>query len=222
LGIARNLAGFQDTVDGVFEQAVNALKAAGAEIVDPVTLERAKFANDDEMVILEYEFKDGLNRYLAGRSPGPRTLEEVIQFNEREHALELPYFGQDIFKSAQARGPLTSPAYRTALERGRRAAGRDGIDKLIKAQKLDAIVAPTIGLPWVQDLLNGDHYQGGGASQYAAMAGYPHLTVPAGYVQGLPVGISFIGPAWSEAKLLAIGAAFEQATHARRAPALAP
>jgi len=220
LGVARNMAGFQESVDGVFEQAIRALQAAGAEIVDPVTLERAKSANDDENIILEYEFKDGLNRYLAGRSPGPRTLAELIEFNERERALELPYFGQEIFKSAQGRGPLTTPEYRTAVERARRAAGRDGIDKLLKAQKLDAIVAPTVGLAWVMDLVNGDHYTGGSASQYAAMAGYPHLTVPAGYAHGLPVGISFIGPAWSEAKLLAVGAAFEQATRARRAPRL--
>ena len=222
LGIARNLAGFQEPVDAVFEQAVHALKAAGAEIVDPVTLESGKFANDDENIVLEYEFKDGLNRYLASRSPGPRNLEELIAFNQRERALELPHFGQDIFESTQKRGSLTAPEYRTALERGRRAAGRDGIDKLLKAQKLDAIVAPTVGLAWTQDLVNGDHYNGGGASQYAAMAGYPHLTVPAGYARELPVGISFIGTAWSDARLLAIGAAFEQATHARRSPAMQP
>jgi len=220
LGIARNLAGFQKPVDAVFEQAVNALRAAGAEIVDPVTLNKAGTIDDDEAAVLLYEFKDGIERYLATRSSGPKTVAELIRFNVRERELEMPYFEQDLFEKAQGKGPLTTPEYRKALERSRRNAGREGIDKLLKAHRLDALVAPTVGLAWVQDLIGGDFYSGGSSAQYAAIAGYPHLTVPAGFARELPVGISFIGPAWSEAKLLAIGAAFEQVTHARRAPKL--
>jgi amidase len=220
IGVARNLAGFHEGVDAVFDQAVARLAAAGAVVVDPANLALSDEAGDSELVVLLYEFKDGLNRYLAGRPGAPRTLAEVIGFNERERALEMPYFGQELFLQAEAKGPLTDKAYRQARKISLDAAGRNGIDAVLRKHKLDALIAPTVGPAWTTDLINGDHFLGGDASSAPAIAGYPHITVPAGFVHGLPVGLSFIGSAWSEPTLIGLAYAFEQATLARRAPDL--
>ena len=177
----------------------------------------------DEFEVLLYEFKDGLNAYLGATDPSlpARSLEALIRFN-REHAdREMPWFGQEIFEQAEERGPLTDERYRTALERARRLAGEQGIDAALRGHRLDALVAPTGGPAWPIDLVNGDHF-GGGRSSAAAVAGVPNVTVPAGTVYGLPVGISFIGPAWSEPALLRIAYAYEQASRRRAVPRFLP
>jgi amidase len=173
--------------------------------------------------VLLHEFKADLNAYLAAlpASAPARTLEALIAYNEANASREMPYFGQELFVRAQARGPLTAPPYRAALARCRRLARTEGIDRTMDAHRLDALVAPTGGPAWPTDLLNGDHFTGG-SSTAAAVAGYPNVQVPAGYVHGLPVGISFFGRAWSEPVLLRVAFAYEQATRHRRAPAFLP
>jgi amidase len=222
LGVARNLAGFHEGVDQVFEQSLAALKAAGAELVDPADLKLPKQADDVELTVLLYEFKDGVNRYLRTRPGASQSLADLIRFNDEHHSEEMAYFGQELFLKAQAKGPLTDAEYRKAARRAKKMAGPDGIDAVLKKHHLDAIVAPTTGPAWSTDPVNGDHYLGGGASQAAAMAGYPHITVPMGFVHELPVGLSFIGTAWSEAQLIQYAYAFEQATHPRRDPKFLP
>jgi len=220
IGVARNLAGFDDRVDKLFEQAIEAMRAQGAIIVDKVEVKGGKPLDDAELTILHYEFKDGINKYLATRTGVPQTLAELIAFNEKESAREMPNFGQEIFIKSQESGPLTAREYTSAHARAHRLAGPQGIDAAFKKNRLDAIVAPTTGLAWTTDLVNGDRYTGGAASQSAAMAGYPHVTVPAGFVQGLPTGVSFIGTAWSEPKLIGLAYSYEQATRLRRPPKL--
>jgi amidase len=220
IGVARNLAGFDERVDKLFDQAIEALRAQGAVIVDKVEVKGGKPLDDAELTVLHYEFKDGLNRYLATRTDVPATLGDLIAFNEKESAREMPHFGQEIFITAQAKGPLTDRDYRAAAAKARRLAGAQGIDAALKQHRLDAIVAPTTGPAWTTDLVNGDRYTGGAASQSAAVAGYPHITVPMGFVQGLPVGVSFIGTAWSEPALIRFAYSYEQATRLRRPPKL--
>ena len=220
IGVARNLAGFDDRVDKLFEQAIEAMRAQGAIIVDKVEVKGGKQLDDAELTVLHYEFKDGLNKYLATRTDVPKTLGDLIAFNEKESAREMPNFGQEIFTISQAKGSLTDHEYRGAKARAHRLAGPEGIDAALKKHRLDAIIAPTTGLAWTTDLVNGDRYTGGAASQSAAMAGYPHITVPAGFVQGLPTGVSFIGTAWSEPKLIGLAYSYEQATKLRRPPKL--
>jgi amidase len=220
VGVVRSLGGFDARVDKVFDQAIAAMKAQGAEIIDPVEMKTGDKLGDDELLVLKYEFKDGLNRYLATRSDAPKTMAELIAFNDKEAARELQHFGQEIFIDSEAKGPLSSPEYRKVSARAKRAAGRDGIDAAMKKYKVDVLIAPTVGLAWKTDLINGDHYTGGNASQAAAVAGYPHITVPAGFVEGLPVGVSFIGGAWTEGRLIQYAYSYEQATKARRPPKL--
>lgn len=214
IGVARSLAGFHPAVDALFAQAIDRLRAAGAIIVDPADIELPKTLDDDELTILLYEFKDGLNRYLADRPSGPRTLAELIAFNEREHEREMPIFGQELFLQAQSKGPLTDAEYREAHARAGEAARR-GIDSALRQHRLDAIIAPTTGPAWLIDPVLGDQGVAGGASQPAAIAGYPHITVPMGEVQRLPVGLSFIGTAWSEATLIRLAFGFEQSAASR-------
>ncbi|GLC25584.1 amidase [Roseisolibacter agri] len=219
VGVAREFFGFHPQVDEVLEEALRAIRAAGAVLVDDVRLPtRGKF-DAGEFEVLLWEFKADLNAYLAARGPtaGVRTLADVIAFNERERAREMPWFGQELMVRAQAKTPLTDPKYRTTLARIRRQAGVQGIDAMLAAHRLDVVVAPTGGPAWVIDLLNGDHF-GGGFSSASAVAGYPHVTVPAGFVAGLPVGLSFFAGAWSDARLLRYAYAFEQATRLRRPP----
>jgi amidase len=219
LGVARNFCGFNPQVDRIFERSLAVLAAQGAELVDPANVAVTKELDDAEMEVLLYESKADLNAYLAGRGPevAVHSLADLIAYNESEQARVMPYFGQELLIMAEAKGPLTGRAYLDALETCRRLAAAEGIDAALAAGKLDAIVAPSGGPAWLTDLINGDHH-GGGSSSPAAVAGYPNITVPAGYIWGLPVGISFFAGAYGEPALLRIAYAFEQATHVRRPP----
>jgi amidase len=221
IGVLRKLAGFDDEVDVQFERALKVLKAQGAIVVDPVELPNADQLSADELVAMLYEFKDGLNRNLAARvGTSPRSLAELIAWNKAHAAQEMPWFPQDILVNAQAKGPLTDAAYIKAREKVRRLAGPEGIDAALAHDRLDVLVAPTVGPAFVTDLVNGDHVLGGNITSAPAIAGYPHITVPMGQVHGLPVGVSFVAGAFSEAKLIGIAYAYEQASHARRLPQL--
>ncbi|MGQ0385067.1 MAG: amidase [Gammaproteobacteria bacterium] len=220
IGVSRKgHSGYSPGVDRLLASAIEAMKSQGAEIVDPVDIPNVGKTGECELEILLYEFKDGLDRYLAGLGPAARvhTLAEVISYNEREREREMPYFGQDLFERAQKKGPLSEPDYLRHRAECRRLAGSEGIDAAIASHRLDALVAPTGAPAWPTDLVNGDHFLGG-SSGLAAIAGYPNISVPMGQLFGLPVGISFFGPAWSEARLIGIAHAFEQATRHRRAP----
>ena len=219
IGVMRHYAGFHEKVDAVFEQALAALRARGAVLVDPVEIPNADKIDKDEEIVLQYEFKDGINRYLGRRNGGgPRTLADLIQYNIDHATTEMPFFQQETFLQANARGPLTDPVYVEAHERYKRLAGPEGIDAALAKDHLDVLIAPTGGPAWVTDLVNGDHFLGGNVSSAPAIAGYPHITVPMGAVEGLPVGLSFVGPAWSEAKLISYAYAYEHATHAAHPP----
>lgn len=171
------------------------------------------------MVVLQYELKADLNAYLARLGPAApvHTLKQVIEFNDKNKDREMPYFGQDIFLKAEAKGPLSDTPYLDALHNDEEMARIKGIDALMDKHQLDAIVAPTAGPAWLTDLLNGDHVVGG-SSNAAAVAGYPNINVPAGFIHGMPVGISFFGRAWSEPTLIKLAYSFEQATRARKPP----
>ena len=225
IGVARKrYFGYSPAADRTIDAAIEAMKAQGAVIVDPADIPTAARLDECEFEILLYEFKADLNAYLSKLPPSskaPRSLEELIAFNEREKDREMPYFGQEIFLMAQKKGPLTTPAYREALRTCRSRARTLGIDAVMTKHRLDAIVAPTGSPAWPIDLVNGDHFMGA-SSTPAAVAGYPSITVPAGQVHGLPVGLSFIGPAWSEARLFGFAYAFEQATKHRRPPTFTP
>jgi amidase len=219
IGVHRKGFGFNDGVDKLMNDCIDIIKRRGATVVDPADIPTAGKFDDSELEVLLYEFKADLNSYLG--SLGPRapikSLKEIIDFNEQYRDREMPYFGQDLFTKAQAKGPLTDKAYRDALAKNHRLSRKEGIDLVMDKNKLDALIAPTGGPGWTTDWVNGDHFTGG-YSTTSAVAGYPHITVPAGYVFGLPVGISFFGRAWSEATLIKFAFAFEQATKARRAP----
>ena len=223
IGVARKqYFGYSDAADAIANQAIADMKAAGAVIVDPADIPTASKMDACEMEILLYEFKADLNAYLAARGPESpvRSLQDLIAFNEREKAREMPYFGQELFLRAQKKGPLSSAAYRTAKATCRSLAREQGVDFVLRKYRLDAIVAPTGSPAWTTDLVNGDHFTGA-SSTPAAVAGYPSIAVPAGQAFGLPMGISFIGTAWSEPRLIALAYAYEQATKHRRPPALA-
>ncbi|MEE2775982.1 MAG: amidase [Acidobacteriota bacterium] len=219
LGINRKRFGFHSKVDALMETAIEALRSSGAEIVDDLELDTPKELRDSEYEVLLYEFKTGLREYFSALGPDApvRSLADLIAFNHRHGDREMPFFGQETFHAAQEKGTLEDPAYVEALETSRRLAGAEGIDRLMDEHRLDAIVSPTGGPAWTIDLVNGDHFSGG-SSTMAAVAGYPHITVPAGQLHELPVGISFFGRAWSEGKLISIAYAYEQATQHRRAP----
>ena len=223
IGVARKFFGFHPEVDRIMEGALAEMKRRGAELVDPADIPHTGEYDESELTVLLYELKADLNAYLGSLGPKApvRTLADIIAFNEAHRTEEMPYFGQDLFIKAQEKGPLSDLAYVEALARNRRLAALEGIDAVMGKEKLDAIVAPTGGPAWMTDLVDGDHF-GGGLSTPPAVAGYPHVTVPAGYVFGLPVGISFVGRAWSEPTLIRLAYAFEQATRARRAPRLLP
>ncbi len=223
LGVARKGFGFGPKMAPVFEEALRALKAAGAVLVDPVDLpEIDEKYGKDEFEVLVFEFKDGVEKYLAsrGNTVTPKTLADLIAFNDAHRDQEMPWFGQETFLEAQKRGPLTDPKYREAHQRIL-SITRGNFNGLIARHRLDAIVSMTTGPAWPIDLVNGDRFTGGSAS-YPAVAGYPHVTLPGGHVDGLPVGVSFMGPAWSEARLLRYAYAFEQATKVRVPPKFAP
>jgi len=219
IGVARRFFSFSEAVDRVMNAALEEMKRYGAVIVDPADSETKEKLDDSEMQVLLYEFKADLNLYLAALGPGApvHSLKEIIQFNERNREKEMPYFGQDLFLKAEAKGPLTSKEYLDALEKNHRVAQTEGIDAVLAKFHLDALVAPTGGPPCVTDLVDGDH-DTGGSSTPAAVAGYPNISVPAGFIFGLPVGISFFGRAYSEPTLIRIAYAFAQATRHRRPP----
>jgi amidase len=223
IGVARQLFGFHPKVDAALEEALAAIKDQGAELIDPVEFADISEFGDAEYEVLLYEFKADLNRYLAelGEAAPVATLADIIRFNEEHASLELPFFGQEIFLKAEEKGDLSTPEYLEALEKCRRLSRDEGIDAVMDQHRLDAIVAPTGGPAWTTDLVNGDHF-GGSSSSLAAVAGYPNITVPAGFVHGLPIGLSFFGRAWSEPTLIAHAFAFEQATRIRRPPEFLP
>jgi amidase len=222
IGVVREkLFGYSEEADRIAEAAIQAMRDAGAILVDPVTLPHAGEYDDSEYEVLLYDFKADVSAYLAGRPGSPvRSLSHLIRFNEERRDEEMPYFGQEIFVQAEEKGPLTDPQYREALEKNHRLSRTEGIDHVMDEHRLDALFAPTTSPPWTIDLVNGDHGLGG-SSTPAAVAGYPHVTVPAGHAFGLPVGVSFFGRAWSEPVLIRLAHAFEQATRMRRPPRFA-
>jgi len=218
IGVARKYFGFSDSVDALMNRLIDEMKLAGAQIVDPADLESFGKFDDTELLVLMYELKADLNAYLASRpNAGVHTLADIIAFNEKNKEKEMPYFGQDLFLKAQEKGPLTDKEYVAALAANHKLSREGGIDGVMDKFHLDAIVAPTGGPAWLTDLVDGDH-SGGGSSNAAAVAGYPNINVPAGFIFGLPLGISFFGRAWSEPTLLKIAYGFEQLVKARRAP----
>ncbi|CAN5791128.1 amidase [soil metagenome] len=224
IGVARKrYFGYSPATDKVIDVAIAAMREQGAVIIDPANIPSAGQLEDCEFEILLFEFKADLNAYLKrlGSSARVHSLADVLAFNEREKDREMPFFGQEIFEMAQKKGPLTSPAYKKAMATCRTRSRTQGIDAALAAHRLDAIVAPTGGPAWPIDPVNGDHYLGS-SSTPAAVAGYPSVTVPAGFVHGLPVGISFISRPWTDMKLLSLAYAFEQATHHRRPPQFLP
>jgi len=218
IGVARQYWGRNDKVDKVIEPHLQVLKDGGATLVD-VEFPKLQSFGDAEYDVLLYEFKEDLNKYLASRGGQYRTLADLIEFNNKNADKEMPYFGQEIFTKAQAKGDLNDRAYRLALLQTKLMTQEQGIDGAISKYGVNAFVAPSGGVAWNTDLVNGDCGVFESSSQ-AAVAGYPNITVPAGYVQGLPVGISFFGPAFSEPTLIKIAFAFEQATKVRRPPRL--
>jgi amidase len=223
IGVVRKYFGFHDGVDALMGQSIEVLKKQGAIVVDPADIDTIGKTGDNETTVLLYELKADLNAYLAKLGPDApvHSLKEVIEFNERERAKEMPYFGQDMFLKAEAKGDLTTREYLDALENNLRLARKEGIDATMDKFNLDALVAPTAPPAWVTDLVDGDNVSGG-SSGMAAIAGYPDITIPAGFVFGLPVGISFFGRAWSEPTLIKIAYAFEQATKVRNKPRFLP
>ena len=221
IGVARKYFGSNDAQDQLMNNLIDAMKRQGADIVDPADLPTHGKFDDTEFLVLLYELKADLDAYLAARPGAPASLQELIEFNDRNRDKEMPWFGQDIFLKAQAKGPLTSKEYTDALDANRRLSRQEGIDAVMDQFHLDAIMAPTAGPAWLIDFANGDHAVGG-SSNAAAVAGYPDITVPAGFVFGLPVGISFFGRAWSEPALLKIAYGFEQTIQARRPPRFLP
>ena len=223
VGVARKYFGFNDALDALMEQSLDVMKKQGATVIDPADIETLGKFDKSELLVFMYELKADLNSYLAALGPDApvKTLKDIIDFNERNRQKEMPYFGQDLFLKAEAKGPLTEKAYLDALENNHQLARTEGIDATMDKYHLDAIVAPTGGPAWLTDLVNGDHVAGG-SSNAAAVAGYPNINVTAGFISGLPVGISFFGRAWSEPTLIRLAYAFEQATKARQAPRFLP
>ena len=222
IGVMRFADGFG--TDVAFEEALATLRREGAELVEIEAFEGRGEIGEAEYKVLLAEFKHGLNAYLA-TTPATvrtRTLADLIAFNRVHAAQEMPLFGQDVFEEAEATKGLDEPGYREAREKSLRMAGPEGIDRLLREQRLDVLVGPTMSPAWLIDAVNGDQVPGGGAGSLAAVAGYPHLTVPMGAVKGLPVGLSFIGPKWSDALILALGYDYEQASRRRIEPAMIP
>jgi amidase len=224
IGVVRAMFGSNALVQQAIERALSDLSRLGATIIDPVETSAHNDVGDAEWTLLQYEFKDGLNAYLAslGANAPYGSLEALIAFNEKNKDREMPWFGQEIFIASQERGPLTEKGYLEAKETCRRLSTVEGIDSMMDRHELDALVAPTGDPAFTIDLVNGDHYTGGGTSTLPAVSGYPHVTVPAGDVFGLPVGLSFFGRAWSEPRLVALAYAYEQATRHRRPPQFLP
>ena len=220
IGVVRaKFFGYSAAADRIANAAIDQLKTLGAVIVDPADIPHAGTYDASEMEVLLYEFRADLDAYLGALAPSAKvhSLGDVIAFNEAHRAREMPFFGQELMLQAQKKGPLTDKAYRDALAKNLRLSRKEGIDAVVDTLRLDALVAPSVSPAWSTDLVNGDHYLGSSTTP-AAVAGYPAVTVPAGDAFGLPVGISFIGRAWSEALLIKFAYAYEQATRHRRPP----
>jgi amidase len=225
IGVARNLAGTNPRVLKIFEYCIEVLKKLGAEVIDPADVLNFDKFGKTEIEVLHFEFKADLNKYLNSLPESARvhSLEDVIKFNQENRDQVMPYFGQEHMTNAQEKGSLREKKYREALARNLLYARTKGIDMTLRKHKLDAIVVPSGGPAWTIDLINGDSSNWDMESTSpAAVAGYPHITVPAGYVFGLPVGLSFFGKAWQEATLIKFAYAFEQATQLRRMPRFLP
>ena len=216
IGVLRKSMGYQPDVDAATERAIDALKAAGAKVID-AEIPTAGEWDGPEFEVLLYEFKAGIEAYLSASGGPHRTLADLIAFNEANAGKEMPWFAQELFEKANAKGLLTDQAYIEARDRARRLAGPEGIDAALEAQNLDALIAPSMSPAWLTDPINGDHFTGAGYGA-AAVARYPSITVPMGDAHGLPLGLTFMGPAWSEARLIELAYAFEQKTRARRPP----
>jgi len=236
IGVARNFFGFNPQVDSVMEECIQIMAAQGAAIIDNANIIQSgeELKDDDiladdgkmgesELEVLYYEFKHDLNQYLAGLGPNApvKTMADIIKFNEENRDRVMPHFGQERMLAAQEKGPLNEKAYLMALETSKRLAGTEGLDAALEKHNLDVIIAPTGGPAWMTDWVNGDHYVGG-SSSLAAVAGYVNITVPAGYIHGLPVGISFFAGAFQEPTAIRIAYAFEQASMVRKPPEFLP
>ena len=226
IGVVRDkLFGYSAAADRLADAAIARMKQQGATIVDPVTIPTLGKFGDNEFAVLLFEFKAGLDKYLTWLGPASpvHSLKDVIAFNNEHKDQEMPYFGQEILAMAEKKGPLTDPKYKAALATNRQRARALGIDAVMAKHKLDALFAPTGGVPWLIDLVNGDSSVANAEapSTITSVAGYPHITVPAGYFRGLPVGVSFFGRAWSEPTLITLAYAYEQATKHRKPPAFA-
>jgi amidase len=226
IGVVRDkLFGYSAAADQLADAAIATMKQRGAIVVDPVKIPTLGKFGDNEFEVLLFEFKADLNKYLTWLGPASpvHSLKELIAFNSAHADQEMPYFGQEILTMAERKGPLTDPKYKAALASNRQRARALGIDAAMTNHKLDALVAPTGGVPWLTDLVNGDSSTANAEapSTITSVAGYPHITVPAGYFRGLPLGVSFFGRAWSEPTLIKLAYAYEQATKHRKPPAFA-
>ncbi|HEX7325622.1 MAG TPA: amidase [Rhodanobacteraceae bacterium] len=222
IGVVRELSHDGPAVTQLLDQTIKVLRAHGATVIDPVTIPHVNDYGKAEMTVLLYQFKHDINAYLATRKGlKVHSLADLIAFDKAHAAEEMPWFGQELFTEAEAKGPLIDPAYKAALAKLEKLAGPEGIDAAMNAHHLDALLAPAQGPAWRTDLVNGDP-DAGSAYGPAAVAGYPSITVPAGFVHGLPVGMLFFGRKWSEPTLIGIAYAYEQATHARRNPKFLP
>jgi amidase len=228
IGVLRDQIGSNTAIISLFDAAIAKMKSAGAEIVEiKDSRQGLDGLGEAEFTVLLYELKADMKAYLATLPKGakggqPRSLADVIAFNKANAGAELQWFDQSTFERAEALGGLDDPAYKNALDRSRRLAGPEGIDRLMKDHKVDILIGVTNGPAWTSDLVTGDHFSGPGVSQMPAVAGYPHLTVPMGAIQGLPIGLSFIGTKWGDAKVLSTGYAYEQLTKAHIRPKYLP
>jgi len=216
IGVLRSMTAIHPDAAAALEGAIQVMREAGAIVVDAEIPTDGQW-NADELELMLYEFKHGVERYLTERQAPLNTLTQLIGYNERYRVSEMPFFGQELFEQANSKGGLGETAYIAARSRARRLAGPEGIDAALKAQQLVALIAPTTGPAWLTDHKAGDHFPGSGYSA-AAVAGYPSLTVPMGHSDGLPLGLVFMGTAWSEAQLIALGYDYEQRTRARKPP----
>ena len=223
IGVMRFAAGFLPDVDDGFDRALAVLRQAGAELIEIESYPQKDEMKRNERIVLSTELKANMNQYLRSTNAkvAARTLEDLIRFNHANADVEMPLFRQERFDDAQATEGLDDPVYKQALEASRALAGRQGIDRMLEDNRLDALVAPTTGPAFMIDLATGDHSSSGGGGSLAAVAGYPHITVPMGFSKGLPFGLSFMGPAWSDARILSFGLAYEQRSKMRRLPTFA-
>jgi amidase len=217
IGVEKSFLKVHEGVDALFQEAIETFKRKGAEVVEIDFLERVKGISSEEYAVLQFEFKDGLNKYLDNAGDSIKSLEDVIAFNKTNAAKAMPFFQQEILESSNEKGDLDTKEYKDALKKIL-AVTREGIDKTLKEFRLDAICGPTNGPSWCTDLVNGDFFTGYGMYSSAAIAGYPHINIPMGLVQGLPVGLTFIGPAYGEPGLITVAFAYEQASRKRVAP----